>query len=154
MRPYLSDFDVPDWVEVWDFSEVNVQDVLARAATVVTDYSSLGFEAAFIDVPLVYFQFDASSFFDGSHVGRRGYFDYERDGFGPVATTVAGVEAAFEEISERGFVSSDEYRRRTAAAFVTRDEDNCRRVVDAMLALDGGPRLVEPVLADEQVATR
>lgn len=154
MRPYLSDFDVPDWVEVWDFSEVNVQDVLARAATVVTDYSSLGFEAAFIDVPLVYFQFDASSFFDGSHVGRRGYFDYERDGFGPVATTVAGVEAAIEEISERGFVSSDEYRRRTAAAFVTRDEDNCRRVVDAMLALDGGPRLVEPVLADEQVATR
>ena len=154
MRPYLSDFDVPDWVEVWDFSQVDVQDVIARAALVVTDYSSLGFEAAFIDVPLVYFQFDAASFFDGSHVGRRGYFDYERDGFGPVATTVAGVEASVEEISERQFVSSDEYRQRTAAAFVTRDQDNCRRVVDAMLALDGGPRLVEPVVAVGVAAER
>jgi glycosyltransferase involved in cell wall biosynthesis len=153
MRPYLTDFDVPDWVEVWDFSTVNVQDVLARAALMVTDYSSLGFEAAFLDVPLVYFQFDAASFFDGSHVGRRGYFDYERDGFGPVATTVAAVEAAIERVGADGFVSSAEYLARTAAAFVTRDEANCERVVDAMLALDGAPRLVEPRSVDDRIAT-
>ncbi len=153
MRPYLSDFDVPDWVEIWDFGAVNVQDVLARAALVVTDYSSLGFEAAFIDVPLVYFQFDASSFFDGSHVGRRGYFNYERDGFGPVATTVAAVEAAVETIGERGFVSSPEYLARTEAAFITRDEANCERVVGAMLALDGSPRITEPRRSVDRVET-
>lgn len=153
MRPYLSDFDVPAWVEIWDFATVSVQDVLARAALMVTDYSSLGFEAAFIDVPLVYFQFDAASFFDGSHVGRRGYFDYERDGFGPVASTVAAVEAAVERIGADGYVSSPEYLARTAAAFVTRDESNCERVIEAMLALDGGPRLAEPRRADDRVVT-
>ncbi|OII11148.1 hypothetical protein BIU96_17580 [Curtobacterium sp. MCBA15_008] len=153
MRPYLTDFDVPEWVEVWDFATVNVQDVLARAALMVTDYSSLGFEAAFIDVPLVYFQFDAASFFDGSHVGRRGYFDYERDGFGPVATTVAAVEVAVERAGANDFVSSPEYLARTSAAFVTRDEANCQRVVEAMLALDGGPRLSEPRRLEERVST-
>ncbi|WP_420361914.1 CDP-glycerol glycerophosphotransferase family protein [Curtobacterium aetherium] len=149
MRPYLTDFDVPDWVEVWDFATRNVQDVVARAALMITDYSSLGFEAAFLDVPLVYFQFDASSFFDGSHVGRRGYFDYERDGFGPVATTVAAVEAAVEGIGAGGFVSDQVYSDRTRAAFVTRDEHNCQRVFEAMLALGGGPRLVEPTTTHE-----
>ncbi|WP_433953873.1 bifunctional glycosyltransferase/CDP-glycerol:glycerophosphate glycerophosphotransferase [Curtobacterium flaccumfaciens] len=153
MRPYLTDFTVPDWVEVWDFAAVNVQDVLARAASMVTDYSSLGFEAAFIDVPLVYFQFDAASFFDGSHVGRRGYFDYDRDGFGPVADTVAGVEAAIERIGDDAWVSAPEYLARTAAAFVTRDEHNAERVIDAMLALDGAPRITEPQQAVERVTS-
>ncbi|TCL81330.1 CDP-glycerol glycerophosphotransferase (TagB/SpsB family) [Curtobacterium sp. PhB128] len=143
MQPYLSDFDIPDWVEVWDFDSKNVQDVLARAALVVTDYSSLGFEAAFLDVPLVYFQFDSASFFDGTHVGRRGYFDYEHDGFGPVAFDVEGVEDAIAEIAASGWRSSPVYLGRTEAAFVTRDERSCERVFGAMLALDGAPRITE-----------
>lgn len=145
MQPYLADFDIPEWVEVWDFATKNVQDVLARAAVMVTDYSSLGFEAAFLDVPLVYFQFDAASFFDGTHVGRRGYFDYVRDGFGPVAEDVPGVEAALEQIGGADYTSAPVHRERTEEAFVTRDERNCERVFRAMQALDGGPRIDEPV---------
>ena len=153
MRPYLDDFEVPDWVEVWDYGTRNVQDVIARAALMITDYSSLGFEAAFLDVPLVYFQFDASSFFDGSHVGRRGYFDYERDGFGPVATNVAAVEAAVERIGADGFVSDTAYLERTRGAFVTRDELNSQRVFEAMAALHGGPRALDPAIDEAQVPT-
>ncbi|BDZ51550.1 hypothetical protein GCM10025867_37910 [Frondihabitans sucicola] len=90
IRPYLADFDLPPHVDILDFATNNVQDVLARAAGFVTDYSSLAFDAAFLDVPVIYFQFDSESFFDGTHVGRRGTFDYARDGFGPVATDVKG----------------------------------------------------------------
>ncbi|WP_416394421.1 MULTISPECIES: bifunctional glycosyltransferase/CDP-glycerol:glycerophosphate glycerophosphotransferase [unclassified Curtobacterium] len=154
MRPYLDDFDVPEWVEVWDFGSRNVQDVLARAALMITDYSSLGFEAAFLDVPLVYFQFDASSFFDGTHVGRRGYFDYERDGFGPVSDDVPGVEAAVEDIGLNDYVSAARYLDRTRAAFVTRDEQNSERVFRAMEALDGAPRIKEPTQEDVSAAAR
>ncbi|MFJ4297479.1 CDP-glycerol glycerophosphotransferase family protein [Curtobacterium sp. NPDC089689] len=136
MQPYLSDFTVPQGVEVWDFDSKNVQDVLAQAALVITDYSSLGFEAAFLDVPVVYFQFDSASFFDGTHVGRRGYFDYERDGFGPVARDVADAEGAVEGIAANGWTSSPEHLARTAAAFTTRDELNCQRVFEAMAAVD------------------
>lgn len=135
MRPYLSDFDIPAWVKVWDFESTNVQDVIARSALVVTDFSSLGFEAAFLDIPLVYFQFDAASFFDGTHVGRRGYFDYQRDGFGPVAVDVEEVERSVAGIAARGWRSSPEHLERTKNAFITRDESNCLRVFEAMNAV-------------------
>ena len=64
----------------------NVQEIFASARVVVTDYSSMAFNAAYIDRPLVYFQFDPDTMFGGGHVGRQGYFEYERDGFGPVVT--------------------------------------------------------------------
>lgn len=143
IRPYLADFDLPEHVRVLDFARDNVQDVLARAAAFVTDYSSLGFDAAFLDIPLVYFQFDSAKFFDGTHVGRRGYFDYARDGFGAVAPSVAEVETELGRIAEHGFVSSPDFLARTARTFVTRDENNAERTVQAMKALDTGNRMVD-----------
>ena len=50
----------------------------------VTDYSSLGFEMAYLERPVVYFQFDQDTFFNGAHAYRQGTWRYERDGFGPV----------------------------------------------------------------------
>lgn len=143
MRPYLGDFDVPDHVEVLSYRDVDVQQVLAAASLVLTDYSSIAFEAAFIDVPLVYLQHDAHEFFNGMHIGRRGYFDYRRDGFGPVADDVDQAVDAIEQIALSGFSVAPEYAARAATAFPVRDGRNCERVVGAMKALDGGPRIAE-----------
>ena len=50
--------------------------------------------------PVVYFQFDPDAVLAGEHIGRAGYFDYERDGFGPVATsTEAAIEAIVAQIA-------------------------------------------------------
>lgn len=141
MAPHLEDFDIPPHVTLMTFHENNVQEVLARSALLITDYSSLGFEAAFLDIPLVYFQFDAAEFFNGMHIGRRGYFDYARDGFGPVAETVDDVTRAVDTIGALGFSMEAEYAARTQATFTQRDDQNSERVVTAMKALDGGPRL-------------
>jgi glycosyltransferase involved in cell wall biosynthesis len=132
IRPYLRDFALPPHIEILDFARDNVQDVLARTAAFVTDYSSLAFDAAFLDIPLVYFQFDFASFFDGTHVGRQGYFDYERDGFGPVASSAVEVVSRLQEIADSGFRSGPEYLQRTALAFVTRDERSAERTFIAM----------------------
>ncbi|WP_144714538.1 CDP-glycerol glycerophosphotransferase family protein [Curtobacterium pusillum] len=144
LRPYLSDFDLPADVEVLDFATTGIQDVLARTAAFVTDFSSLAFDAAFIDVPVVYFHFDMKEFFGGSHSGRRGYFDYDRDGFGEVTSSVEAVERAVKQIAEQGFRPSAAFRKRAAATFVTRDGRNSERVVTAMEWLTGGPRHTEP----------
>lgn len=151
MRPYLNDFDLPSYVTLLNFAGDNVQDVLARAAAFVTDYSSLGFDAAFLDVPMAYFQFDADVFFGGSHIGRRGQFEYARDGFGPVATTADDVVTALVDIADRGYVSDAEYLERTARAFVTRDGRSCERVYEAMRSLTGGPRPALPEAARGQL---
>lgn len=144
LRPYLTDFHLPDDVEILDFAVDGVQDVLARSAAFVTDFSSLAFDAAFIDVPVVYFHFDLREFFGGSHSGRRGYFDYEEAGFGEVTGSVEEVERAIERIAEAAFRPSATFRERARRTFVTRDGRNSERVIQMMEWLTGGPRADEP----------
>lgn len=144
LRPYLTDFHLPDDVEILDFAVDGVQDVLARSAAFVTDFSSLAFDAAFIDVPVVYFHFDLREFFGGSHSGRRGYFDYDEAGFGEVTGSVEEVERAIERIAEAAFRPSATFRERARRTFVTRDGRNSERVIQMMEWLTGGPRADEP----------
>ncbi|WP_439691240.1 bifunctional glycosyltransferase/CDP-glycerol:glycerophosphate glycerophosphotransferase [Curtobacterium sp. SP.BCo] len=143
MLPYLADFAVPAHVDVLSYREADVQQVLASASTVLTDYSSIAFEAAVVDVPLVYLQFDADEFFNGMHIGRRGYFEYERHGFGPVTHDVGQAVDAIADIASGGYRVAPTYAERAREAFPVRDGRNCERVIGAMKALDGGPRIEE-----------
>ena len=85
IQPILGQLDLPAHVKALTFAGTDVQELFARSRLLVTDYSSVAFNAAYIDRPTVYFQFDRERVLSGGHVGRAGYFDYERDGFGPVA---------------------------------------------------------------------
>jgi hypothetical protein len=126
---------LPDEVVVLGFAGHDVQRYFARAALLVTDYSSMQFNAAFLGRPVVYYQFDREAYFSGPHPSRLGYFDHQRDGFGPVATTrdevVAAVAALLEEVPAP-------YRERMDQAFGVRDGRNCERTVAAIEELGTG----------------
>ena len=51
---------------------------LARAKR---DYSSIAFDFAYMKKPLIYYQFDQDKYYTNHFA--KGYFDCERDGFGP-----------------------------------------------------------------------
>jgi glycosyltransferase involved in cell wall biosynthesis len=105
--------------------------LIARAAVFVTDYSSTAFDAAYVDRPVVYFQFDADLALTGGHLGRRGRFDHARDGFGPVTSSVhAAVEAILATL-DRG--PAPAYAERVATAFPERDGQCAERVIEAVL---------------------
>lgn len=140
IRPYLESFGLGPDVTVLDYATSDIQDVLARTAVFVTDYSSLAFDAALLSIPMIYFHFDADAFFDGSHA-RRGYFSYLDDGFGPVATTVGQVVDAATSLDSESGSPSPLYETRMTTQLVLRDGSNAGRVVDRMLELDQrGPR--------------
>lgn len=133
IQPALNEFDLPAHVRPMTFHGEDVQRLFARAALMVTDYSSMAFNAAYIDRPVVYFQFDQDRMFGGGHVGRSGYFQYERHGFGPVVTSVNDAVAAVRESLEAGRRSPiSKYQERIDAAFPLRDGRCCQRVVDAI----------------------
>lgn len=91
MEPALEVMRVPEHVKVFRSSE-DVQSYLARAAVVVTDYSSVAFDAAYIDRPVVDYQFDRDLALSGkNHTSVQGYFDYHSDGFGPVVTDISAA---------------------------------------------------------------
>ncbi|HEU4572750.1 MAG TPA: CDP-glycerol glycerophosphotransferase family protein, partial [Candidatus Limnocylindrales bacterium] len=132
MSAILSRMPLPRGVHPVSFTDVDAQDVYARTALLVTDYSSVAFNVSYIDRPVVYFQFDHARMMNGEHVGRRGYFDYERDGFGPVATTLQDAVAAIVASIEHGPTPTPAYQERIDATFTNRDGGACSRVVAAI----------------------
>jgi len=128
--------DLPDHVVGLSFQGTDVQELFARAAVLVTDYSSMAFNAAYLDRPVVYFQFDREAVQAGAHVGRAGYFDYARDGFGPLTDDLPAALSAIEAAAARGFEVTEQQRQRNAATFVLRDGRCCERVTAAIEALD------------------
>jgi glycosyltransferase involved in cell wall biosynthesis len=132
LQPLLHQVDLPPWVRPLTFDDHDVQDLFARARVLVTDYSSMAFNAAYLDRPVVYFQFDRDRVLGGEHVGSRGYFEYERLGYGPVVEDAdAAVDALVTAIADG---LAPEYQRRIADAFPSRDGRCCERVTEAVLA--------------------
>jgi glycosyltransferase involved in cell wall biosynthesis len=143
----LEDLSLPAHVEALRFAGTDVQALYARMALLVTDYSSVAFNAAYIDRPTVYYQFDRDRVLSGGHVGRPGYFDYERDGFGPVVVDHQAAVAAVVAAIERGPEPGSPFAERIAATFPNRDGRACERVVAAVEALSRPWRAPEAGLA-------
>jgi glycosyltransferase involved in cell wall biosynthesis len=127
----LPELALPAHVQVLQY-DAQIADTLARAHLFVTDYSSTAFDAAYLDRPVVYFQFDADLVLTGAHVGRRGWFDARRDGFGPVTESVDGTLEAIRAALEREPTAVSPYAERIAAAFPQRDGRCAERVIAAV----------------------
>ena len=135
LEVYLPELTLPDHVEVRSYSEINVQDVLAQSAVVVTDYSSIAFDAAIVHRPVVYYQFDRDRVFGGGHLTKPGYFSYDRAGFGPVALEHDQVLEALNTTLANGREPAPEYMRRIERTFVAPGHA-CSRVTEMIEELD------------------
>jgi glycosyltransferase involved in cell wall biosynthesis len=136
LAPVTADLAPPPHVRVLEPGR-NVAELVARARVVVTDYSSIAFDAAYVERPVVHFQFDRDVALTGAHLGRQGWFDQRRDGFGPVTTSVDEAVAAVVEALAHGPAPASPYAERMLAAFPDRDGRCCQRVFEAVSALPG-----------------
>ncbi|MFJ8332677.1 glycosyltransferase [Streptomyces sp. NPDC094437] len=134
IRPYLHTFQFSSpSIEVADPHRRSVQQAMKECSLMVTDYSSVFFDVAYMGIPLVHVPFDEEDFY-GRHY-KRGYFHLADDGFGPVCRT---VDQAVDEIIaavRRGFTVEPVHRARVAEFFVHRGGGNCERVFEAIDAL-------------------
>ena len=126
---HWKDLLVPPSIRRVSYVGDDVQEILAGATLVVTDYSSQAFEGAFCEAPSVYFQFDRAEFFSGGHIGSAGYFDYFRDGFGPVCEDRATLEQNLEEMILGTHPELSEYSRRIERLYPLRDGKSSERIV-------------------------
>jgi CDP-glycerol glycerophosphotransferase (TagB/SpsB family) len=132
LQPVLEHLDLPDHVVRLTYADNDIQELISRARLMVTDYSSISFDAAYVGRPVIYYQFDTEQMLEGSHVGTRGYFDYERDGFGPVATTLDDILHEVQRAIEAGPDPMPQYAARSERTFPTRDGGCCERVIEAV----------------------
>jgi CDP-glycerol glycerophosphotransferase (TagB/SpsB family) len=136
MQDSIDTSPLPSHVVARRFGTVDIQTVLARAAAFVTDYSSLAMEAAFLDRPVVYYQFDRDAFYSG-RLYQPGDWSYQQQGFGPVTESADAVVDALETIAHDGG-PAPEYADRMQRTFPFRDGHCCERTVAAIRAITPG----------------
>ena len=101
-----------------------------ESSCMITDYSSTAMDFAYMDKPLVYYQFDQERF-RNEHF-EEGYFHYERDGFGPVAKTEKELLSHLEQILKDPVSAAEAYQKRIEAFFPLRDMKNSERIYQAV----------------------
>ena len=75
-------------------------------------------------------QYYREEFFSGGHVYTKGYFDYEKNGFGEVEYTLDSMVDRIIEYMENNCTLKEKYAERIDATFPFSDTDNCKRVYD------------------------
>jgi CDP-glycerol glycerophosphotransferase (TagB/SpsB family) len=107
---------------------------IETGSMLVTDYSSLAFDFAFLNKPVIYAQFDAKEFYE-NHNYKPGYFSYQQDGLGEITETVDETVAAIIRLIRTDFANPLTYQQRADAFFAFHDRHNCERVYDEIIRL-------------------
>lgn len=115
---------------------VDYNKVFAESSVMVTDYSSVLFDFAYLRKPVVYTQFDKESFFEGQ-IYDEGYFKYETDGFGKVCYSLDDAVSELIRLIETDCKNSNEYIDRVNSFFAFNDAENSKRILKAILETDG-----------------
>lgn len=128
--PYLNFFRLDKGIKLANGK--NLQELFAKTALLITDYSSVAFDVAKLSKPVLYYHFDKESFFLTQW--QSGYFDYEKDGFGAVCKNLNELLAELYKNEKCEF--KEPFLSRTKAFFAFNDGKNCERIYKEILSLD------------------
>jgi glycosyltransferase involved in cell wall biosynthesis len=115
-------------------SQCDYQHQFQTAALLITDYSSVAFDFAMLSKPVVYAQFDSETFYEG-HTYDKGYFDYERDGFGPVCLDYESPVSAIVEALGRDCKPDPAFLMRADSFFFVPETSSCDLVLREILRI-------------------
>lgn len=120
---FIELFDENDYVKI-DYEKSKYQPLFNKGSLMITDYSSVAFDFAYLYKPVLYYQYGEDYHFNRDE----SYFDYETMGFGEVVKKEEELVNLIIEYMENDCKIKDEYRERIDDFFVFHDTDNCKRV--------------------------
>ena len=119
-------FDIPD--EIYVALDESYQDLLNNSSVLITDYSSVFFDFAYLKKPVIYYHPENDPYhYEGS------YFDYETMGFGDIFKSSEGLFEKLNEYADNNCQMEEEYQKRVDEFFTYTDKNNCKRVYDWIL---------------------
>ena len=111
----------------------DIQSHLISAKVLITDFSSVYFDFAYMKKPSIYYQFDEKQYYESHYI--KAYFDYRRDGFGPVVIDAKQLLSALDDLASEGFAVEKQYLDNINRFFPLNDDKNCERIYNAISKL-------------------
>jgi len=131
MQKYADRFKADNnHIKIGYAKDYDVQQLLMESAMLITDYSSIYFDFAYMQKPLIYYQFDYEKYRKGQY--QQGYFSYQEDGFGKVVMNEKELMDKIGSILVHDLKDEDLYLERSKSFFVFHDNNNCERIFQAI----------------------
>lgn len=124
----IIDFDRNDYIKFADFN-TRYQSLFNESSMLITDYSSVAFDVAYLKKPVLYFHFDKNHYGDG-------YFNYETMGFGEICYDYECLINQVVEYINNNCRMKDKYIKRVENFYAFTDKNNCQRVYNEIIKLD------------------
>ena len=127
----LDDYDRNDYVELIPAaSDMSYEKILTESSLMITDYSGIQFDFAYMRKPVLYYHPAALP----PHYDESKAYRYERDAFGPVLDNHEELVDAICDYMSNDCKMKDEYRERADRFFAYNDFNNCERIYNEILA--------------------
>jgi CDP-glycerol glycerophosphotransferase (TagB/SpsB family) len=133
LRPYLEE-KCDRRIRLLPYSK-SYNEIFSESSILLTDYSSVAFDFAYLYKPVMYLQMDADEFFSGTHMYKKGYFNYETDGFGEVINNLSQLKTNLSFYLANNCELKPMYRERIDKTFAFHDKNNCNRVWQQIMEL-------------------
>lgn len=127
IQQQIKDFTNNNQVEIVEYN-ISYQKLFNESDLLITDYSSVAFDFAYLKKPVLYFHFDQYHFDEG-------YFNYEEMGFGEVCDNYEMLVERILNFMDNNCVIHEKYIERVESFYSFTDKNNCERVLNAINAI-------------------
>lgn len=134
IQKYLHNFkSCSNYVIIADNSKYDIQELLINSSMLITDFSSVFFDFAYMGKPVAYYQFDTERFRKDHY--RQGVFTFEDNGFGPVFSRQDALVNYIIDRIDNEFEMEKKYLNRSVNFFKYSDRRNTDRNFNEILRL-------------------
>lgn len=124
---------ISDYIEILSPDEVDIQDLIKTSKMLITDYSSIAFDFAFQNKPIMFYQFDLEDYL----IHRGSYVDMNKDLPGYQVKSDQHFISKLEEIIKNDFIIENAIGLRKKKYFDYVDKENCKRIYNEIKNLGG-----------------
>lgn len=133
----INDFKKNEYVDIIaSTSDISYEKILTESSVMITDFSGVQFDFAYMRKPIIYYQPDELP----PHYEEKGLI-YDKEGFGPVCKTKQETVDEVIKLIKNDFKADKKYIKRANNFFEFDDFNNCKRMYK--VALDYQKKLLK-----------